>query len=414
MINISRLYCGQITPGDKLRYGQGIAESDGGDSRNFAGRKPVVVWNVTQACNLNCIHCYSDSSRAKADDELTTGQARRVLQDLGQFGVPVVLFSGGEPLMREDLFELLADANLLGLRTVLSTNGTLITEDIAARLAECGVGYVGVSFDGIGEVNDKFRGAAGAFERAVKGIRYCRDAGVRVGLRFTLTQSNTENLEEIFDFLQAERIERACFYHLVPVGRASKLAAQQLGHSQTRHAVDTILARTRAMAVAGRATDILTVDNHADAAYLYQRLLFEEPEKARAVWPLLAANGGALSSGGVGIGCIDWSGKVHPDQFWRHYTLGDVRKRPFSRIWTDTDEPLLAGLRNRRSFIKGRCRLCRFFEICGGGLRVRADLHFQDTWAPDPACYLTDEEIGLDDSMREQLRRSGEVYEMPR
>jgi radical SAM protein with 4Fe4S-binding SPASM domain len=412
MINISKLYCGQVTPGDWIRYGE---EGPGGEAvpKSASQRRPIVVWNITRACNLKCVHCYNDSGTDRADDELSTKEAKAVLDDLSQFGVPSVLFSGGEPLMRDDLFELIDYAVEKNLRTVISTNGTLITEDAASRMKQHKVSYVGISLDGIGKVNDKFRGVAGAFDKAVRGIKNCQAAGVRIGLRLTLTKRNVQDLESWFDFFEAENIERACFYHFVPSGRGKTMADEGLTHNQTRDAVDKILAKAKRLKQADRKTDILTVDNHVDGVYLYLKLLKEDPNRADEVWKLLTWNGGGLYSSGVGIGCIDFHGKVHPDQFWGHYTLGDVRKRPFSRIWMDTKEPLLRGLKDRRSFIKGRCRVCKFFDGCGGSLRVRADLHFGDPWAPEPACYLTDEEIGLDKESRAELKRTGEIFQMP-
>ncbi len=414
MINVSKLYCDQVTPGDWIRYGR----KGSGERQNdvvplkASERRPIVVWNITRACNLRCIHCYNDSGAA-AEDELSTEQAKQVLRDLAQFAVPSVLFSGGEPLLRKDLFELLDFAKQLGLRTVISTNGTLITTDIAKTIRQLGVSYVGISLDGIGEINDRFRAVKGAFDKAVEGIKNCQAAGVRIGLRLTLTRRNVQDLDALFDFFERHDIERACFYHLVPSGRGRAISTDDLTGAQTRKAVELILARAAYLKQTGRKTDILTVDNHVDGVFIYLKLLAEDPARAESVWQLLTWNGGGLYSSGVGIGCIDFHGKVHPDQFWWHYELGDVRERPFSRIWTDTSDPLLAGLRNRRARIKGRCRLCRFFDACGGSLRVRADLYFGDPWAPDPACYLTDEEIGLDGDKQAQLQRAGELFNLP-
>jgi MoaA/NifB/PqqE/SkfB family radical SAM enzyme len=401
MINISKLYCDQVTPGDWIRYGKkgsGERESDV-VPKQASERRPIVVWNITRACNLKCVHCYNDSGSGRAEDELSTKEAKEVLQDLAEFGVPSVLFSGGEPLMRKDLFELLEFAGELEMRTVLSTNGTLITADLAERIRKVGVSYVGISLDGIGVVNDKFRGVKGAFEKAVSGIKNCQAAGVRIGLRLTLTQRNVQDLEALFEFFEKENIERACFYHLVPSGRGGAISGEDLTHGQTRGAVETILAKTKQFKGAGKKTDILTVDNHVDGVFVYLKLLDEDAACADAVWRLLTWNGGGLYSSGVGIGCIDFHGRVHPDQFWWHYDLGDVRKMPFSSIWTDTGDPLLKGLKDRPKYIKGRC--------------VRADLHFGDPWAPEPACYLTDEEIGLDKEKQAELVRCGQVFQMP-
>lgn len=415
MINISKLYCGEVTPGDWLRYGMKGAGERPGElvPRKASERRPIVVWNITRNCNLKCVHCYNDSGVGKVCNDATTEEARAVLDDLAAFGVPSVLFSGGEPLMRRDLFDLIAYAGGKGLRTVISTNGTLIDAATAARIRECGVSYVGISLDGVGEINDRFRGVSGAFTKAAAGIKNCQDAGVRIGLRLTLTRRNIEDLDALFDFFEANDIERACFYHLVPSGRGGEISSEDLTHAQSRQAIETILARTKAFKAAGKKTDILTVDNHVDGVYLYRKLLDEDPARAENVWKLLTWNGGGLNSSGVGIGCIDFNGKVHADQFWGHYDLGDIHEKPFSQIWSNPDEPLLKGLRNRRAYVKGRCRLCRYFDACGGSLRVRADLHFNDPWAPDPACYLTDEEIGLDTAKQQELKAAGEWYDMP-
>jgi radical SAM protein with 4Fe4S-binding SPASM domain len=415
MINISKLYCDQVTPGDWLRYGrEGCGERAGEIIPEKAcERRPIVVWNITRRCNLKCVHCYNDSGLSRDSNEPTTEEAKAILDDLAQFAVPSVLFSGGEPLMRRDLFELIGYAGQSGLRTVISTNGTLIDAGVAKKIKQQAVSYVGISLDGIGRINDKFRGVEGAFEKAVRGVRSCQDAGLRVGLRLTLTGRNIQDLKRLFDFFEEEAVERACFYHLVPSGRGRAIAGEDLTHTQSRNAIEMILARTKYFRDCGRETDILTVDNHVDGLYLYLKLLAEDSDRAADVWKLLTWNGGGLYSSGVGIGCIDFNGKVHPNQFWGHYDLGDVHEKPFSEIWTDPDEPLLKGLRNRRKYVKGRCRLCKFFDACGGSLRVRADLHFGDPWAPDPACYLTNEEVGLNQGKLAELKRTGELFEMP-
>jgi len=410
MINVSKLYCDQITPGDWLRYGRkGSGERDGEIVPAQASeRRPIVVWNITRNCNLRCVHCYNDSGANRACNEVSTAEAKAVINDLAGFGVPSVLYSGGEPLMRPDLFELIEHTVDRGLRAVISTNGTLITPEVARRIKQLGVSYVGISLDGIGPINDKFRGVEGAFDRAVRGIRNCQEAGVRVGLRLTLTRRNVQDLEQLFDFFETEGIQRACFYHLVPSGRGGAMADDDLTHAESRAALDQIMAKVRYFKETGRHTDILTVDNHVDGVYLYLKLLAENSPRAAEVWKLLTWNGGGMYSSGVGIGCIDYNGKVHPDQFWWHYDLGDIREQPFSEIWSSADEPLLKGLRDRRSNVKGRCKLCQFFDACGGSLRVRADLALGDCWAPDPACYLTDEEIGLADADARQPVAAGE------
>ena len=221
MINISKLYCDQLTPGDWLRYGiAGGEKTSEIVPKKASERKPIIVWNITSKCNLKCVHCYNDSGANTKSNEPTTQEARAVLDDLAAFGVPSVLFSGGEPLTRKDLFELIPYAVDKGLRTVISTNGTLIDADKARQIKKMGVSYVGISLDGIGEVNDRFRGVEGAFDAAVAGIRNCMDAGVRVGLRLTLTKRNAQDIEGWFDFFGKE--DRTCSVTTLRTPRADR------------------------------------------------------------------------------------------------------------------------------------------------------------------------------------------------
>ena len=400
MIGITTLYADRNTPSDGLRYGrqrlEGVRATDVvtmTPPRSAAARRPVVVWNVGRQCNLHCVHCYSDSENRVYAGELTTAEGRALIDDLAAFEIPVLLLSGGEPLMRPDLPLLIAYARARGIRVTLSTNGTLITPEVATTLRTLDVSYVGISLDGIGATNDMFRGHKGAFTKAMAGFRNCKAVGQRVGLRMTLTRRNARDLDRIFDFIEEEEIDRACFYHLVYSGRGS--SSDELTAADARAAVDTILRRTRDFADRNIRKEIFTVDNHADGPYLYMKLREEDPARAEEVLALLKWNGGGLHSSGVGIADIDFLGNVHPDQFWMHHTLGNVRWRKFSEIWQDTSDELLAGLRDRAPLLKGRCGACQWKDVCGGSFRVRADQLFGDPWAEDPGCYLTDEECGL-------------------
>jgi len=391
MIGISKLYCGTVEPSDVLRYGARSKDLPSHLLQFAADKKPVVVWNCTRRCNLRCVHCYSHSADRNYPGELTTQEAEAFIEDIAAFGAPVILFSGGEPLMRPDLFDLIARATKAGLRAVISTNGTLIEPEVAERLKEFGLSYVGVSLDGMRETNDKFRGREGAFDHALAGIRNCRQAGIKVGLRFTINKRNAADVGDIFTLLRDEDIPRVCFYHLVYAGRGTALMKEDLDHEQTRRVVDLIIDRTAELHAQGLPKEVLTVDNHADGPYLYLRMLREGNPRAQQVWELLQMNQG--NSSGNGIGCVSWDGSVHPDQFWRHVSLGNVKERPFSQIWTDLSNPLLARLKDKRPYVTGRCATCRFLNVCGGNFRVRAEAATGDLWAPDPACYLSDEEI---------------------
>jgi len=395
MIGISKLYCGTVEPSDALRYGRDSSKLPSHLLQFSKDKKPVVVWNMGRRCNLKCVHCYAQSRDIEYKNELTTEQGKELIDDLAKFGAPVILFSGGEPLMRKDLPELAQYARDKGMRAVISTNGTLIDKKMAKILKDIGLSYVGVSLDGMRETNDKFRGVIGAFDAALAGMRNCLAEGVKVGLRFTINQKNVKDIPAIFDLLEKERIPRVCFYHLVYSGRGSKLVEHDLSHEESRRTLDLIMGRTKALHERGFPIEVLTVDNHCDGPYIYFRLLKEDPERAEEVFELLQMNQG--NSSGIGIGCVSWDGSVHADQFWRHYSFGNVKERKFSEIWTDTKNELMAGLKNRKPLIKAnadRCARCKWFDICNGNFRVRAEAIYGNVWADDPACFLTKEEIG--------------------
>ena len=395
MIGVSKLYCNVVEPSDVLRYGCNSAKLPSHLLQFSSDKKPVVVWNITQRCNLRCVHCYSRSENIEYGDELTTAEGMDLIDDLARFGVPVILFSGGEPLMRRDFPELANHAMESGMRVVLSTNGTLITKEMAKVLKEIDLSYVGVSLDGMRETNDRFRGVNGAFDSALKGIQNCKMEKIKVGLRFTINKKNANDIPSIFDLLKRENIPRVCFYHLVYAGRGSKLVKEDLSHEESRKTLNLIMNRTRALHESGFPIESLTVDNHCDGIYIYMHLLKEDPERAKEVYELLQMNRG--NSSGIGIACVSWDGSVHADQFWRHYSFGNVRERKFSEIWTDTSDEVMAGLKNRKPLIKthgDKCARCKWFDLCNGNLRVRAEAVHNDIWADDPACYLTNEEIG--------------------
>jgi Predicted Fe-S oxidoreductases len=394
MLSVTRLLNGTATSTDALRYGRQTSKVPSHLLHFSVDKKPVVVWNVTQRCNLFCMHCYASSKNQDYPGELNTQEGLALLDDLASFGAPTVLFSGGEPLTRPDLFQLVAHASKSGLRCVLSTNGTLITPETADAIAESGLSYVGVSVDGIGPIHDKIRGKKGAFDEALRGIRLCRDRGVRVGLRFTVHHKNLDQLPAILDLLETEDIPRCCVYHLAYAGRGDRIRSYDLLPSETRAAVEYIFDRAQDFHRRGLDKEILTVDNHADNVLLYLRVLRDDPERAAEVLQMLTWNGGNQS--GIAIACVDPKGNVHADQFSWDYTLGNVRDRSFSSIWTDASEPRMALLKDRKPYLKGRCGSCRWLDICNGNLRVRAERYFGEFLAPDPACYLSDEEIGIE------------------
>jgi len=391
MIGISKLYLNKVEVSDPLRYGRQSAALPSHLLQFSEDKKPVVVWNVTSRCNLACTHCYASVGQNCGDD-LNTQEAQAVIDDLAAFGAPVVLFSGGEPFVRPDILTLSRHAVAKKLRVVFSTNGTLIDKRLADEIKSVGVSYVGISIDGTEQVHDRFRACDGAFRKAIEGIRNCREAGVKVGLRVTMTRDNVGEIPAIFDLMEQERIPRICLYHLVYSGRGADLAAHDLSAEQRRATLDLIIDRTKLLHERGFPAEVLTVDNHCDGPYLYLRMVRERNPLADDVLTLLRMNGG--NSTGLGIGCISWDGTVYPDQFWRNRPVGNVREKPFSAIW-GKPEPgtLLAEIRQRKQRVTGRCATCRFLDVCGGNFRARAEAATGNLWGVDPACYLTDDEI---------------------
>jgi radical SAM protein with 4Fe4S-binding SPASM domain len=388
MISVTKLLGGASYFGDRLRYHDDSAKQTMG-ARPDSG--PVVVWNSTKTCNLECVHCYADAEIRKFRNELTTAEAEAMIRDLAAMNVPALLISGGEPFVRPDILELAELAMSLGVRVTFSTNGTLIDAKRAERIAKIGVAYVGISIDGGEERHDHFRGKKGAFRDAVRGIRNCRDAGIRVGVRFTVTKENVGEIDSIFNLVEEEGIGRLCLYHLVYSGRGAYLAGIDLEVHEKRALMLKLMDRVEGWNREERPIEVMTVDNHADAPFIYLRLRDRDEDRAERALALMKSNGGNRT--GIAIGCIDSFGLVHPDQFSSHHTLGSIRERPFSEIWRDDRVTLLHGLRIRKELLQGRCATCKWLPMCNGNFRARAEAATGDYWQADPGCYLLDSEI---------------------
>lgn len=381
MINISKLYSGRAGQSDALRYPS---------RRNL---KPIVVFNCTARCNLKCLHCYSSSDGREREPELSTAQAKGLIDQVADFGCPVLLFSGGEPMLRGDLFELMAYAGQKGLRIVISTNGTRIDAEAAERLAELNLSYAGISLDGPESLHDHFRGVSGSFAATMRGIEHCRRAGLRTGLRFTMTRENIESIPEVFRVAREAGVGRICFYHLIRTGRAEQLSSQTPEPNRVRRALDTIMDHTDTAVAEGWADEVLTVGNHADGPYLLMRLRERRPDRyAEAQAFLRRAAGNRV---GQNIACADWAGRVFPDQFWRNHELGNILQRSFGAIWEDESEPVLKVLRNKGEYKDPKCSRCRWFDVCGGNFRSLSGSADLADWQNEPPCYLTEDEIRM-------------------
>lgn len=370
-----------------------------GPKRNPPG--PVVIWNLIRRCNLTCKHCYSISADKDFAGELSTAEVYGVMDDLRGFGVPVLILSGGEPLLREDIYDIARRAKEKGFYVGLSTNGTLIDESNIERIAAIGFDYVGISLDGLRETHDVFRRKQGAFDASLHGVKLCRDAGIKIGVRFTLTQDNAKDLPALLKLVEDEGIDKFYLSHLNYAGRGNKNRGHDAFLETTRNAMDLLFDTCWEYLQKGVEKEFVTGNNDADGVYLLQWVRSRFPGQEAALRAKLAQWGG--NSSGVNVANIDNLGNVHPDTFWWHHNLGNVRERPFSEIWNDTSDPLMAGLKAVPRVIKGRCGECSYFDVCGGNTRVRALQLTNDPWQEDPACYMSDAEIGLE-SGRERVK----------
>jgi radical SAM protein with 4Fe4S-binding SPASM domain len=378
MINISKLYSDCAGVSDALRY------------PHKRDNKPIVVYNCTPQCNLRCMHCYSSSDASASAPMLSTEQAKQLIDQIADFGCPVLLFSGGEPLLRPDLFELMAHARAKSLRIVLSTNGTLLTDAAARRLAALNLSYAGISLDGPADIHDRFRGRAGAYKQTMQGVANCHSHGIRTGFRFTMTRQNIDHIEEIFRAAADNGVRRICFYHLIRTGRAGQLAEAVPSAAQVRNALDAIISLADSDVQRRLLEEVLTVGNHADGPYLLLRMQGEKhPNYAQAVELLQRSAGNRI---GQNIASVNWDGQVYCDQFWRNYPLGNVLEQPFGDIWQNEQDPVMRILRNKTEYRAEECAGCKWLQVCRGNFRsLTGKAELQD-WQNEPACYLTADE----------------------
>jgi len=361
---------------------------------------PVVIWNLIRRCNLTCKHCYSISADKDFPGELSTDQVFTTMDDLKQFKVPVLILSGGEPLLRPDIFDISRRAKEMGFYVGLSTNGTMITKDNIKQIAQVGYDYVGISIDGMEKTHDMFRRRQGAFKESMQGIDLCKENDIKVGMRFTLTQDTVPELPDILNLMDERDIDKFYLSHLNYAGRGNKNRKDDVFHKITRNAMDLLFDTCWDHIQKGNDREFVTGNNDADGVFLMQWAKQNIPDiymqKEEELRTRLENWGGNAS--GVNISNIDNLGNVHPDTFWWDYNLGNVKERAFSEIWQDTSDPLMAGFKQQERPLKGRCAECKHRKICGGNTRVRAYSLTGDPWEEDPACYLSDEEIGVDDS----------------
>ena len=356
---------------------------------------PVVIWNLIRRCNLTCRHCYSTSTDTDFAGELSTAEAHAVIDQLNEAGVRVLILSGGEPLLRPDVFELADHARELGFYVALSTNGTLIDEAILPRIAAAQFDYVGISLDGLRDTHTYMRRDPTAYDKSLEAVRLCRSAGIKVGLRTTLNQHNASELPAVLDLMHELDVQKFYLSHLNYSGRGKHHRKQDAHLRMTREAVDLLIQRAWSDICHGLNTEYVTGNNDADAVRLLDWASQHRPDDYQRLHAMLTRWGGNAT--GSSIANIDNLGEVHPDTYWWHYSVGNVRKRSFKDIWFDQPDVLLTELRRRPRPLGGRCGSCQWLEVCGGNTRTRAWATSGELWAEDPGCYLTDAEIGLTD-----------------
>ena len=381
MIIFSKALADQGTVWEALRASETCQNLPPDLIRFSAQSKPVVMWNLTRRCNLACQHCYMDAEK-EASEELSLEEGIHLVDDLAALKIPILIFTGGEPLLSRNFFAYAFHAREIGLRTVISTNGTLITPEVARLMAEAKIRYVGLSMDSITpQRHDSFRGVAGAWDRALQGMRNARDAGLKTGLRITLTRDNWQDVPALLNLALDEGIPRFCLYHLVPTGRGAGIAERDVTPEQ-RRSVIRLLAEA-AVELKDRNIEILTTDSPMDGAYLLE-LLKGDPRQEQ-VRKLLTNAGGC--STGVKVANINHKGDVHPCHFMPHVVVGNVRERSFRDIWIDNPSAELLALREIKSNLKGACGKCDYLDLCGG-CRQKAFYYHGDLLAEDPTCIL--------------------------
>ena len=352
---------------------------------------PVVIWNLIRRCNLTCKHCYTTSTDIDFPGELTTSEIYTVMEDLKAFKVPVLILSGGEPLLHPDIFAISRRAKDMGFYVALSSNGTKISTENIAEIAALDYQYIGVSLDGIKDTHDAFRRQKGSFDAALRGVYLCLDKGIKVGIRFTLTQDNYRDFPALLQLMDDNGIDKFYLSHLNYGGRGNKNRKDDAHFLMTREAMDLLFSTCYEWLCAGKEREFVTGNNDADAVYFLHWVAKRFPDQLGHIKAKLEQWGGNAS--GVNVANIDNLGNVHPDTFWWHYNLGNVKDRPFSEIWPDTSDPLMAGLKQNPRPLEGRCASCHFQTICNGNTRVRAAQTTGNHWAEDPGCYLTEQEI---------------------
>ncbi len=344
----------------------------------------IAIWNFTNRCNLSCLHCYSKAD-LDAVDLLTTDIIMDTLPKLKANGVKFLIFSGGEPLTRKDLFEIARRCKELGIITYLSTNGLYVKKSNAQKILDT-FDYIGISIDGSEEIHDKFRGLKGSFQESLRAVDLLNSYGKKkVGIRFTITKETYDDLSFIFKLAEEHNIPKIYISHLVYSGRGLENLEIDLSKEQRVKAVNFIIDKAFEYHNSGRDIEIVTGNMEMDALLFLERFSQIYPELEEEMKKRLIAWGG--NSAGRKLLNIDSEGFVKPDPFFP-LKIGNIIHEDFSDIWTKKPIELLEKLRLHPRELKGRCANCQYLDICNGGSRSRAYAISGDIWQEDPSCYL--------------------------
>ncbi len=346
----------------------------------------IAIWNFTNRCNLSCLHCYSKSTLDEVDT-LTTPQIIKTILQMKDNGVKFIIFSGGEPLTRKDLFEIADFCKENGIITYLSSNGLYFTKSNVQKIVDS-FNYVGISIDGDEATHDYFRGLKGAFQETLKAVQLANATGAKVGIRFTITKETINSLEYIFDLVEKENIPKIYISHLVYSGRGFDNLTMDITKEQRRKSVAFILNKAFEYYETGKDIEIVTGNMEMDAVLFLNEFALRYPELRESMRKRLVTWGG--NSAGRKLLNINSEGDVRPDPFFP-LTIGNILNQDFGEIWQNGE--LLKQLRTHpRTQISGICADCNQLDICNGGSRARAYAITGDLWSEDPSCYLTKEE----------------------
>jgi radical SAM protein with 4Fe4S-binding SPASM domain len=371
-----------------------IGISHFGVQRPFISGAPfLVVWDITYACNLKCKHCYAGAGKS-LKEELSTEEAKQTIDILDRVSVPIIAFSGGEPLVRKDIFELTIHVYDKGIYVAIATNGTLISKEKAREMKEAGVQFVQISLDGASaETHDSFRGVKGVYEKTIQGIKNCVDEGFFVDIATTATHYNYKEVPKIIDLCEDLGVNWFMIYNFIPTGRGKFISENDLTPEEREELLQGLWERLKS----GSKVNVLST------APQFARIALEaEIGENKKIVPTHFANpslSGKLVNlaefiGGCGCGrfycAIRPNGDIEPCVFFP-FKIGNVKEDDFENLWKNNS--VLRELRNK-DILEGNCGKCEYRYYCGG-CRARAYGYTGNYLAPDPGCMKHTKQIEI-------------------